>query len=92
MAQYERAVRHGEEIWIARRDASPALEELREDFWGFDLDHEGATALQMRYDDAGHYLGQVAVTDPAILSRYRAARDLALRWAVSLLAFIATAA
>lgn len=51
-----------------------------EDFWLFD----DSVVVAMDYDAEGHFTGARKITDPATVSRYRQARDVALRHATPL--------
>jgi hypothetical protein len=79
----------GEQIRIADRAADESLAELGEDFWLFDADSDDAYAVLMRYDDVGQFVGFEYADDHSTLERCRAERQLALRYSVSLNAYLA---
>jgi hypothetical protein len=73
----------GERVLVADRTTHPWMKGLTQDFWGFDLDDpDRATALLMRYDDAGRLLDAEISTDPDIIKRCRRRRDLVLPRAI----------
>jgi hypothetical protein len=80
----------GEDVRIADRDVFPELATLTRDFWLFDADAEGATALLLRYDHAGEYLGAEISTDPDVLNRCWRQRALALSRSIPLAAYLDT--
>lgn len=87
LCAYEVNAAAGEEILIADRAASPSLTELRDDFVLFD----DVAVVWYRYDDDGRLLGYDRDDTAATIDRCRAARDLAVRWAVPLDRFAAGA-
>lgn len=62
----------GEEVFIADRACSPALEQLREDFWVVD----DTTVIRMIYDDIGRFQRPELAVDTA---PYLEMRSIALR-------------
>jgi hypothetical protein len=58
LAGYVESQLAGEEIRIARREASPALATLRRDFWMFDARTSDEFALPMNYAPRGEYEGR----------------------------------
>ena len=72
----------GEEISLADRDAHVDLRQLRDDFWLID----DTIAIRMIYDDEGHFLRPERAAEPA---RYQEMREIALRHAESLDAYLA---
>ncbi len=64
----------GEEIYVAERRGHAELENLREDFWLVD----DAVAVQMIYDEEGHFLRPERAAD---VESYRELRDSALNCA-----------
>lgn len=82
---YEGSIAAGEEVFIADRSSSPDLADLRDDFVLFD----DAAVLWYRYTDEGKLTGYEYDDDPASLERCRAARDLAVRYAVPFHDFVA---
>lgn len=81
----------GEEIVITDRAADASLDALHQDFWLFDGDGPGASAIIMRYDREGHWLGAEHTRDPAVLARCVKQRDAALRYSVPLNEYLAPA-
>jgi hypothetical protein len=79
----------GEQILIVNRAADDSLAELSEDFWLFDAESSSAYAVLMRYEDDGRFVGFEHTSDPTTLDRCRAERDLVLRHAVPLNAYLA---
>jgi hypothetical protein len=79
----------GEEIWITDRAADPALTPLTGDFLLLDDGTPHARAVLMQYDTAGHWLGARAASTPQVLATCRAQRDLAMRHAMPLNAYLA---
>jgi hypothetical protein len=86
-AAYEANIAAGEEVYIADRAAARDLAQLRDDFVLFD----DAAVVWFRYDGGGRLLGYDYDDSPAALERCRAARDLAVRWAVPFHEFTAAA-
>jgi hypothetical protein len=80
--------RAGERIRLADRTWHPELSRLTTDWWGFDLESDYATALLMRYDPDGAYLGRIRASDPQALTRCRKDLTFAARWAVELDEFL----
>lgn len=77
----------GEEIYVLEH---PSPSELfgnlpLEDFWLFDDN----MVVVVNYDDEGRFLSADEVTDPDDVDRYRAARDVALREAISFTKYLA---
>ncbi|MGH3812654.1 MAG: DUF6879 family protein [Pseudonocardiaceae bacterium] len=89
LVSYVESAATGEDIRIADRAAHPDLAALNEDFWLFDADTDGAYAVLMRYDEESHFVGFDHTTDPGILDRCRAQRDLTLEHAVGLNTYLA---
>ncbi len=86
---YVESAAAGEEIRIAERGSSADLDLLRVDFWLFDADTRRPFAALMSYDADGHYLDSAVTADPATVRRCMVERDLALRHAVPLNAYLA---
>ena len=90
LVSYVESAATGEDIRITVRATRPDLAALNEDFWLFDADTDGAYAVLMRYDEEGHFLGYDHTTDPDILDRCCAQRDLVLEHAVELNIYLAS--
>jgi hypothetical protein len=89
LAGYVESQAAGEEIRIARPEASPALATLRRDFWMFDAGTSDEFALLMNYGRGGEYEGAGLVTNPDLLLEFQAERGLALRLSVPLNEYLA---
>lgn len=75
---YETNIAAGEEVFIADRAAHPDLADLHDDFVLLD----DAAIVWYRYTEEGRLIGYEYDDAPATVARCRAARDLAVRWAV----------
>jgi hypothetical protein len=83
LVTYTESAAAGEDIRIA--DRNPALLGLRTDFWLFDAETDHPFAAIMEYGPDGRYLGARVTTEVGACT---AARDLALRHAVLLNAYL----
>lgn len=81
---YRDSVEAGEDVRIAVLNQHPELDQLKEDWWGFNLDTDQPVVVRMRYDDEGRWHGQDEDLDPAVIERCRAERDFALSRSVRL--------
>jgi hypothetical protein len=88
-AAYPENLAAGEEIWIADRDADPALEALREDFVLFDPDTAHASVIWYRYTPAGKLISWEPGT-PEDVEACCTAVALARRFAVPVTEFVPT--
>ena len=86
LAAYTESAAAGEEIWIANR--TPALGNLRTDFWLFDAGTPSPFAAIMEYGPGGRYLSARITTE---VGECAAAWDLASHHAVPLTAYLGTA-
>jgi hypothetical protein len=82
LAGYQGNAAAGEQIYVADRDWSSELADLREDFWL--LDDE--VVVRMIYDEDGRFVRPERASDSA---RYRAMRSVAVRHAAPLARFLA---
>lgn len=93
MASYVESQAAGEEIRIVRRKDASVLAHsaaLRTDFWLMDAGTSDAFALILRYDLAdGRFRDAELFTDPEVLARCQAARDLALSLSLPLNEYLA---
>jgi hypothetical protein len=89
LGAYVESAAVGESIRIANRSASPALGGLRQDFWLIDEATPSAAALLMDYDAAGRFQGARKAADAGTLEWCRSVKDLVLRYAVPLNAYLA---
>jgi len=89
LAGYAENQAAGEEIRIARRAEDPRLRNLPPDYWLFDADTSRPWALEMRYDDAGRWLGAKLVEDRSRLVEYQRIRDLVWDVAIPLNSYLA---
>jgi hypothetical protein len=78
----------GEDVRIADRTAHPELAELDRDFWLLDDETDHPVAQLMTYDPDGQYASREVTSDPAVIARCRAQRDLALACSVNLKDFL----
>jgi hypothetical protein len=78
LACYRDNVAAGEDVRIADRDDHPELADLRQDWWGFDLDIPEAFVVLMHYDADGRIAGRERTSEPVVLARCRHQRDIAL--------------
>ena len=78
----------GEDVRIADRTAHPELAELDRDFWLLDDETDHPVAQLMTYDPDGQYVSREVTSDPAVIARCRAQRDLALARSVDLKEFL----
>lgn len=76
----------GSRTLIARR---ADVGDVGPDFWLFDAGTDGAFAVVMRYDDAGHWLGAELITDPVDLHRMQGVQAVVDARAVPLNEFLA---
>ena len=89
LVTYLESQRAGEDIHLTDRQAHPALEALRTDFWLFDAETSQPFAALMDYDQQGRYLGAEVTSDPEAVRVCTAARDLALHHSVPLATYLA---
>ncbi len=82
----------GERIVIADRSAHPELAVIDRDFWLFDEDTDDPFAAVMAYGQDGAYAGSEVTTDPGVIARCKAHKQLAERYAVPLHAYLAALA
>jgi hypothetical protein len=78
----------GEDVLIADRTAHPELAELDRDFWLLDDETDHPVAQLMTYDPDGQYVSREVTSDPAVIARCRAQRDLALARSANLKDFL----
>jgi hypothetical protein len=78
----------GEDVRVADRTAHPELAELDRDFWLLDDETDHPVAQLMTYDHDGQYVSREVTSDPAVIARCRAQRDLALACSVDLQEFL----
>ncbi len=78
----------GEEVRIADRTAHPELAELDRDFWLLDDETDHPVAQLMTYEEDGQYVSREVTSDPAVIERCRAQRDLAVARSVDLNDFL----
>jgi len=78
----------GEDVRIADRTAHPELAELDRDFWLLDDETDHPVAQLMTYDPDGQYVSREVTSDPAVIARCRAQRDLALARSANLKDFL----
>jgi hypothetical protein len=78
----------GEDVRIADRTAHPKLAELDRDFWLLDDETDQPVAQLMTYEPDGQYVSREVTSDPAVIARCRAQRDLALACSVDLQEFL----
>jgi len=78
----------GEDVRIADRTAHPELAELDRDFWLLDDETDHPVAQLMTYDPDGQYVSREVTSDPSVIARCRAQRDLALACSVDLKEFL----
>jgi hypothetical protein len=91
MVGYVESAAAGEEIRIADRAASSALDDLGPDFWLFDSGTEHAFAVLMRYDDDGRLAEYEPVSTRTALAACCGIRDLVLAHSIPLNAYLAAA-
>jgi hypothetical protein len=77
---YPANVAAGEDVRVLRRASWPHLRLPDHDYWLFD----DRVAAVMIYGDAGDFQGADVISDPAMVARYRRARDLAMQHSVPL--------
>ena len=78
----------GEDVRIADRTAHPELAELDRDFWLLDDETDHPVAQLMTYDPDGQYVSREVTSDPSVIARCRAQRDLALARSANLKDFL----
>jgi hypothetical protein len=89
LAVYGENVAAGMEVRIADRTDHPELAGLDRDFWLLDDETDRPVAQLMTYEPDGEYASREVTSDPAVLARCRAQRDLALGCSVTLAEFLA---
>ncbi len=87
-SSYRESQAVGEQIRVVSRSA---VGEVGPDFWLLDAGTEWASAVVMRYDDDGRWLGADLVTDPATVAELDARRTAVTEVAVPLNEFLAAA-
>jgi hypothetical protein len=78
------AVIHGQ----GKHPLSCGFVELDRDFWLLDDETDQPVAQLMTYDPDGQYVSREVTSDPAVIARCRAQRDLALARSVDLKEFL----
>jgi hypothetical protein len=88
LAVFDENAAAGEDVRIADRTAHPELAELTRDFWLLDDETDQPVAQLMTYDPDGQYVSREVTSDPAVIARCRAQRDLARARSVDLKDFL----
>ena len=81
---YKNSSAAGEEIRLVGAEEAISLPSV--DFWLFD----DSTAVRMKYDSEGRFLGTVGVSDPAEIDSYRQAKTRALELSSCLSEYLST--
>jgi hypothetical protein len=86
---YQESTEAGEQIFLADRAADPALDDIRRDWWGFDLDGDHPFVVLMNYTDIGEPLAHELTRDRDVIDRCRQEIELVRPHAVPFADFMA---